>query len=217
MSARIYVTTSIPYVNAKPHVGFALELVQADAIARCHRLVGAKVRLQTGADENAFKNVLAARELGTSTQELVDRNAEAYRQLCRALNVRLDDFLRTTEPRHRRGVHELWGRLRLGDVYRKRYRGLYCTGCEDFYLAKDLVAGRCPDHGTEPVEVEEENHFFRLSAYRDRIEELLATGRITVVPAKQAPPSHVSSPLQYCPSSQPSIPPVLTSTSSAQK
>ncbi|KPK79526.1 MAG: methionyl-tRNA synthetase, partial [Phycisphaerae bacterium SM23_33] len=169
MKRRIYVTTSIPYVNAAPHVGFALELVQADALARASRLLGREVRFQTGTDENAAKNVLAAAELNLATQELVDRNSHKFHELLTALNVSADDFLRTTEGRHRRGVHALWQGLRPGDIYRKQYRGLYCTGCEDFYLEKDLVDGRCPEHGTRPVEVAEENYFFRLSAYQRQI------------------------------------------------
>ena len=139
MNSRTYVTTSIPYVNARPHVGFALELVQADVIARYSRLVGNETRLQTGTDENAFKNVPAAREQGLDTQEVVDQNALLFRDLVGVLRIEADDFLRTTEGRHRSGVHRLWQQLQPEDVYLKRYRGLYCTGCEDFYLDRDLV------------------------------------------------------------------------------
>jgi len=185
MSERIYVTTSIPYVNADPHIGFALELVQADVIARYHRLLGHETRFQTGTDENAFKNVLAAQQQGLTTPELVDRNAASFRRLNEALGVSSDTFIRTTEARHRRGVHRLWQQLRPDDVYLRSYTGRYCTGCEDFYLERDLVNGRCPDHGTEPVRVSETNYFFRLSAYQAQIEELLDTGRLEVVPASR--------------------------------
>ena len=181
----VYVTTSIPYVNGRPHVGFALELVQADVIARYHRLTGKQTRFQTGTDENAFTNVLSAQEQGIGTRELVDRNSEVFRTLGKVLNCAADDFVRTSEEPHRRGVHALWRLLRPGDVYRKNYRGLYCIRCEDYYLERDLVDGRCPDHETEPVEVEEENYFFRLSAYQEQIEALLESGRIAVVPAKR--------------------------------
>ena len=182
MKRKIYVTTSIPYVNAAPHVGFALELVQADAIARFARLCGDEVWLQTGTDENALKNVLVAVEQNLTTQELVDRNSWRYRELLTALNISADGFLRTTEDRHRRGVHALWRSLRAGDIYRRIYRGLYCTGCEDFYLEKDLTDGCCPEHVTRPIEVAEDNYFFRLSAYQGQIEELLTSGRLEVVP-----------------------------------
>ena len=182
---KVYITTSIPYVNGQQHVGIALELAQADAIARYHRLNGRETRFQTGTDENAFKNALAAQEQGISTRELVDRNSREFRRLGEVLNCAADDFVRTTEERHRLGVHALWRQLLPGDVYRKNYQGLYCAGCEDFFLERDLVDGRCPDHGTEPVAVEEENYFFRLSAYQEQIEGLIRDGRIAVVPEER--------------------------------
>ena len=185
MSDKTYVTTSIPYVNAPPHIGHALEMVQADVIARYNRLIGNETFFQTGTDENAFKNVLAAQERGIGTQELVDQNSEAFRNVCRALCVSHDNFIRTTEERHRLGVFEFWNRLKPGDVYRAKYRGLYCPGCEDFYLERDLVNGLCPDHGAPPNVVEEENYFFRLSAHQEEIEDLLEHNRIKVVPAKR--------------------------------
>ena len=182
MNDSVYVTTTIPYVNAPPHVGHALEFVQADALARYHRLIGCRTRFQTGTDENAFKNVLAARQQGLTPQALVDRNSRLFQETCRALDVEPDTFLRTSQQRHRLGVIALWRRLRKSDLYAKEYRGLYCAGCEDFYLEKDLVDGRCPDHGTPPTPVEEKNVFFRLSAYQSRLERLLATGQIAVIP-----------------------------------
>ena len=185
MCEQVYVTTSIPFVNARPHLGFALELVQADVIARYSRQQGQPTRFQTGTDENAFKNVLSARQQGIGTRELVDRNAQTFRCLGQALDISTDDFVRTTEERHVRAVHRLWQRLRPGDVYRNIYKGLYCPGCEDFFLERDLVGGCCPDHGTPPVEVKEENFFFRLSAYQEEIERLLSTDRIRIVPAKR--------------------------------
>ena len=179
---KIYLTTSIPYVNSKPHVGHALELIQADVLARHYRLAGHEVFFQTGTDENAFKNVLAAESVGLPTEELVDRNAATFRSLAERLNISFDSFIRTTEQRHRRGVAEFWKRLRSDDVYTRRYAGLYCVGCEDFYLDKDLVRGLCPDHGTAPKRVEEENFFFRLSAYQQQLERLIESGEIRVVP-----------------------------------
>ena len=182
MTRKIYVTTTIPYVNAPPHVGFALELVQADAIARLHRLLGRQVRFQTGTDENALKNVLAAREQGLTVHELVERNSRCFKNLADALCISADNFIRTTQPAHRLGVHALWRRLTPGDLYRRNYHGLYCPGCEDFYLEKELVDGRCPEHGSRPVEIAEQNYFFRLSAYQGQIERLLADSAIQVVP-----------------------------------
>ena len=180
-----YVTTSIPYVNARQHVGFALELVQADVVSRYHRLLGRCTRFQSGTDENALKNVIAAREQGIPVQELVDRNAGLFRELCQALDASPDDFLRTTESRHRAAVQHFWRQLKQGDVYKDRYRGAYCVGCEDFLSERDLVDGRCPDHGVPPTPIDEENYFFRLSSYQSRIEELLASDRVRVIPEKR--------------------------------
>ncbi len=185
MNNKVYVTTTIPYVNARPHLGFALEVVQADTLARYHRLQGREVRFQTGTDENAFKNVLAAREHGVPTQQWVDENSLAFRELCLSLDIGVDDFIRTTELRHRLGVELLWQQLRAGDVYRGRYKGLYCDGCEDFLTEKDLVDGCCPDHGLPPAACEEENYFFRLSSYQERIERLIESDRINITPAKR--------------------------------
>ncbi len=182
MTRKIYVTTSIPYVNAEPHVGFALELVQADVIARFNRLLGREVCFQTGTDENAIKNTVAAAQQGLPTRELVDRNSQRYRQLLIALNISADSFVRTTEDRHRIGVHALWQGLDPHDIYVKGYQGLYCTSCEDFYSEKDLVDGCCPEHGTKAVKVDEENYFFRLSAYQQQIEQLLVSSKVQVVP-----------------------------------
>ncbi len=182
MKSKLYITTSIPYVNAEPHIGFALELVQADAIARYARLVGRTVRFQTGTDENALKNVLAAEREGITTRQLVDRNAEKFRQLVGALCISADDFIRTTEPRHRAGVHAFWNALKSGDVVRHDYIGLYCPGCEDFYLQRDLVDGRCPEHDSPPVEVAESNYFFRLPRYQAWLERHLADGKPQVIP-----------------------------------
>lgn len=185
MNNTIYVTTSIPYVNARPHVGFALELVQADAIARYHRLCGRNVRFQTGADENAFKNVLSAQQAGVPVREFVDGNTAAFRALVAELNASPDCFIRTTDAAHARGVHRLWRELDSRDVYLRNYRGLYCTGCEDFLLERDLADGKCPEHDRPPVGVEERNYFFRLSRYQQAIESLIADGRLRVTPGER--------------------------------
>ena len=180
-----YITTTIPYVNAEPHIGFALELVQADTLARYARLCGERVRLQTGTDENAWKNVESARARGCSPREFVARNTEAFRRLAQALNIAVDEFVHTTEERHRRAVWALWQRLRPGDLYKQAYTGHYCVGCEDFFYERELVDGCCPEHRTPPVPVEEENYFFRLSAYQAQIEELLLSGRLAITPEKR--------------------------------
>ena len=184
-SNKYYVTTTIPFVNARPHIGFALELVQADAFVRYSRLIGREVRFQTGTDENAFKNVQAAENLGIPTLDFVNNNSDAFLLLCKALSTSHDRFIRTTSPEHEAGVRLFWNRIRDGDLYSKKYRGSYCIGCEDFLLEKDLENGRCQDHGTRPDVVEEENIFFRLSAYQTEIENLISTDRLRVIPQKR--------------------------------
>jgi methionyl-tRNA synthetase len=182
---RTYLTTTIPFVNARPHLGFALELVQADVLARHRRRRGDEVRFLTGTDENSLKNVLAAEAEGIATQELVDRNAAAFEGLRTPLDLSFDDFIRTSsDPRHRAGVERLWQRCaESGDLYRKHYEGLYCVGCEQFYQPEDLTEGRCPEHGTEPQLVAEENWFFRLSRYSEPLRELITSGRLRIEPA----------------------------------
>jgi len=146
-----YITTTIPYVNARPHIGFALELVQADVLARFARQRGERVRFQAGTDDNSLKNVLAAQAAGVGVREFVDRNAEAFVGLGQALSLTVDDVIRTSrDRRHRPGVERFWQACaEAGDLYRKRYEGLYCTGCEQFYTPAELGDGRCPEHGTE--------------------------------------------------------------------
>jgi methionyl-tRNA synthetase len=180
-----YLTTTIPYVNASPHVGFALEIVQADVLARHYRRRGHQVRFQTGTDDNSLKNVLAAQAQGVSTEDLVDRNAAAFAALRDPLALSFDEFVRTSrDPRHRAGVERLWRQCaQSGDLYRKHYEGRYCVGCEQFYTQAELLDGRCAEHGTEPQLVAEENWFFRLSRYQDQLYDLISTGRLRIEPA----------------------------------
>ena len=178
------VTTAIPYVNAEPHLGFALELVQADVLARYHRLLGDDTWFLTGTDENSLTNVLAAERAGLPVRELVDRNAEVFRRLTTTLAISNDDFIRTaTDVRHRAGAEAVWKAcVAAGDVYRRPYRGHYCVRCERFSAPDELVDGRCPEHDVAPEMVQEENYFFRLSRYTSAIAELLESRRLRVVP-----------------------------------
>ncbi|CAO5230780.1 methionine--tRNA ligase [Frankia sp. AgKG'84/4] len=182
---RYFVTTAIPYVNGKPHVGHALELVETDAYARHLRARGDEVRFQTGTDDNALKNVQSAEAEGITPVEYVDRVAARFVSLREPLGLSFDDFIKTsTDPRHRPGVEKLWGACaERGDFYRKSYAGLYCVGCELFYQPDELVDGRCPEHGTVPDLVEESNWFFRLSRYSDQLHELISTDRLRIEPA----------------------------------
>lgn len=179
-----YVTTSIPYVNAKPHVGHALEFVQADAYARALRYQGDDVHFLTGTDDNALKNVQAAEAAGKEVREYVDENAVHFIEIHKRLDISYDDFIRTSkDERHRAGAIKIWRSTRPEDMYKKSYRGHYCIGCEEFKTEKDLTNGECPEHhGKKLEEVEEENYFFRLSAYADTLRELIASDRLQVVP-----------------------------------
>lgn len=183
---KFYITTAIPYVNAEPHVGHALEFVQADVIARYHSLKGEEVLLLSGADENALKNVQAAEGAGAGVQEFVDANAALFVDLARSLNVRFDVFQKGSDrDRHYPSSQELWRRCATaGDIYKKSYEGLYCVGCEAFYTPEELTpAGECPEHPGRKLEnVSEENYFFRLSRYRDRIIRLIRSGELTIIP-----------------------------------
>jgi methionyl-tRNA synthetase len=184
---RWYVTTAIPYVNASPHLGFAQETIVTDALARYYRQYGEDVRFLSGTDENSLKNVLAAEQEGIPIRDLVARNAARFYALRDALTLSFDDFIRTSERSdHVAGVHKLWRAcVQNGDIYQKAYCGLYCVGCEQFYAEDELVDGLCPDHLTAPTLVEETNYFFRLSRYADRIQQLILTNELQIVPEKR--------------------------------
>ncbi len=182
MNKKFYVTTAIPYVNAAPHVGHSLEFVQADAIARFHRLLGDDVHFLSGTDDNALKNVQAAEEQKTPVIDFVTKNSNKFKSLLTRLGISIDDFIRTTELRHIKGAQALWLACRKEDVYRKKYKGAYCVGCETFYLEKDLVDGKCPEHKKVPEIVEEENYFFKLSNYQSWLEQIISTDELKIVP-----------------------------------
>ncbi|TDQ45613.1 methionine--tRNA ligase [Actinorugispora endophytica] len=183
--SRYFVMTAIPYVNGKPHVGHALELVETDFLARYRRHRGDEVRAQTGTDDNALKNVQSAEAAGVSPQEYVEQVAQGFLSLGRALNLSFDDFIKTSsDPRHRPGVEKLWAACaERGDFYTKSYTGLYCYGCEQFYTEDELVEGLCPEHRVRPDLVEENNWFFRLSRYQDQLIELISSDRLRIEPA----------------------------------
>lgn len=181
---RYYVTTSIPYVNGDPHVGFALEAVQCDTLARYHRQIGDDTRFLSGTDENALTNVQAAEREGIGIRKLVDRNAPRFEALQGPLRLSFDDFIRTSSDlRHEPGAQKLWNALvQNGDVYSQHYQGLYCVRCERFYKPEELIEGTCPIHRTEPDHVDEENYFFRLSAYQDLLVELIRSNTMLIQP-----------------------------------
>jgi methionyl-tRNA synthetase len=175
MVKKFYITTAIDYVNAKPHIGHAFEKTIADALARWHRLKGDKVWFLTGTDENAQKNLQAAKEAKIPVREFVDRNSNLFIELCRKLNISNDDFLRTTEERHIKISKEIIKKAyEKGDIYKKEYEGLYCYGCEAYKTEKELVNGKCPEHPNREISVlKEEAYFFKLSKYKSKIERFV--------------------------------------------
>ena len=183
MTDPLYLTTAIPFVNGAPHLGHALEYVQTDVLARHARARGRATRFLTGTDEHAAKNVLAARAAGTDVASFVAGNADRFRTLADTLGISYDDFIRTSaDPRHRPAVEEIWRRCAAnGDVYRDRYEGWYCAGCEEFRDA-EAGGGRCPEHEAPLERIEEANWFFRLSRYRDEVADLVTTGRLRIEP-----------------------------------
>ena len=179
---KIFISTAIPYVNAKPHIGHAFEMIQTDVLARYLRMADNDVFFLTGSDENSLKNVLSAKKEGISTQELVARNAKDFKDLAKALGASNKDFIRTTEDRHIRGAEKLWSACKK-DIYQKEYEGLYCVGCEDFYKEKDLTPeGLCPEHRTKPQVVKEKNYFFKLSNYQKQLHDLVTKDEIKIIP-----------------------------------
>ncbi len=166
-----YITTTIPYVNADPHIGFALELVQSDVIARYQRLLGRDVFFSTGTDEYGQKIWEASQKEGKDVQDYVDHYAQKFLDLKEILNLSYDNFIRTTSGEHINAVQEFW-RLcdQKGDIYKKIYKGLYCVGCEKFLNEKDIIENKCALHPSVKLEmVEEENYFFKLGNYRKQL------------------------------------------------
>lgn len=177
-----FITTAIDYVNAAPHVGHAVEKVMTDVMVRYHRLLGDETYYLTGSDENSLKNVQAAEKTGKPVADFVKENAEIFKNLGPLLNLSFDQFIRTTEERHFAGAQKMWSAFKSDDVYKKKYRGLYCVGCEEFKMEKDLIEGLCPDHNVVPEVVEEENYFFRLSKYTEKLLQYIEQGRLKIYP-----------------------------------
>lgn len=171
--SRFSITTPIYYVNAKPHLGHAYTTIVADSLARFHRLCGDETFFLTGTDEHGDKIVQAAEKAGSTPQQYVDAVSAQFRDLWPALGVTNDDFIRTTEPRHKAVVQAILQKVYdAGDIYLKNYEGLYCYGCEQFLTEKDLDAqGCCPDHKVPPAKISEANYFFRMSKYQGWLKE----------------------------------------------
>lgn len=182
-----YVTTTLPYVNAKPHIGFAKEIVQADVWARFHRQLGGEVFFNTGTDEHGLKIHQKAQEAGMEVQKYCDSIVPEFDKLKEALNLSYDNFVRTTDDQHIKAVQSFWALCeKKGDIYKKNYRVKYCVGCELEKTDSELVDGKCPDHPKMEIEIiEEENYFFRFSAYQEKLLALYEKNLSFVLPQKR--------------------------------
>ena len=172
MNNKTYITTTLPYVNAEPHIGHALEFVQAYTIARYFRqkLGKENVFFNVGTDEHGQKIFKKAQEENISIQQFVDKYSNRFKEYCKLFFVEYDNFYRTSTKEHAQIAQKFWTTCKKnGDIYKKQYSGYYCVGCERFITEKELVDGKCPDHATEPELKEEENYFFK-SADRVQIE-----------------------------------------------
>lgn len=184
MSMNYYITTSIPYVNAQPHIGFALELIMADVLARNARAQGKKVIFSTGTDEHGGKIAEKAEANKQTPNQFTDDISQQFRDLAKALNISNDRFIRTTDTGHEQRAQLIWKALEK-DIYKGSYSGLYCTGCEAFVteaVAKENN-GLCPNHNKPYETIKEENYFFKLSQYSDKIKTAIDNGSFRIVPS----------------------------------
>lgn len=182
-TSNYYVTTSIPYVNADPHIGFGLELVATDVLARYARQQGNNVIFSTGTDEHGGKIAEKAAEKGISPQEFTDDISQRFKNLAETLNISVDRFIRTTDTAHEERAQLIWKALQ-DDIYKSKYIGWYCTGDEAFFTEAEVKEnkGVCPNHNRPYEKVEEENYFFRLSKYNDDIKKAIESGSFQIVP-----------------------------------
>jgi len=168
-----YLTTAIPYANANPHLGHAILFLYADVMARYQRLLGKDVYFLIGTDEHGQKMFKTAKEKGVKVADYAEEKSAVYERLADEWEISNTDFIRTTEIRHQERAQKFWQAVAAnGDLYKKEYSGFYCVGCESFKTEKDLVEGKCPDHGVVPEILTEENYFFKLSRYQEPLEFL---------------------------------------------
>lgn len=192
MNTTFYITTTLPYVNAEPHIGFAQEILAADVIARYQKSLGKQVIFNTGTDEHGQKIFQKAVENNQSPQEYVDFWADKFKDLQKLLDLDYTHFIRTTDPHHCAAAQEFWIRCqKAGDIYKKTYETAYCVGCEMEKQASELVEGKCPLHPTTALEIrEEENYFFRFSKYQQALLNLYETNPTFVKPESKLKEIH---------------------------
>lgn len=187
MSKGFYITTTLPYVNSDPHIGFAMEIIRADCLARYHRLAGEEVFFNTGTDEHGQKIYQKALAENKKTQKYVDEYAAKFGRLKKALNLSYDNFIRTTDEHHVKAAQEFWRRVdKNGYIYKKNYKVKYCVGCELEKTDSDLTDGLCPNHPNKKPEIrEEENYFFKFSDFEKELMKLYKNRPDFVVPANR--------------------------------
>lgn len=184
--SKFYVTTSIPYVNSVPHLGHAMEFIQADVLARYHRQIGDDVLFTTGTDEHGSKIAEKAKELGVSVEDFVAENSGAFKALLSTLNITNDKFIRTTDEDHEKRVKIVWQNLQKY-IYKNLYVGLYCVGCEEFVSEKIAKQNNnvCPAHNRVYEQIEEENYFFALSKFTSQIKQSITSDEFAVIPVSR--------------------------------
>ncbi|MFH1460915.1 MAG: methionine--tRNA ligase [Patescibacteria group bacterium] len=186
MPKKFYLTTPIYYVNDKPHIGHAYTTIAADVLARYHKSKGEQVFFLTGTDEHGDKVAQAAEKAGQSSQEFVDQVVKDFYQAWEKLNIEYNDFIRTTEERHKKGVTKFLDKLNQnGKIYQDDYKALYCQGCEDFIFKKDLINGKCPYHDKEPKLISERNYFFKLNDFLPQVRKLIEQNKFIIEPEER--------------------------------
>ena len=187
MKSKLYITTAIPYVNASPHIGNAMDYLIADIWARHQRKLGHDVKFQVGTDEHGNKIAMKARDAGLETQAYVDQNTTKFKDFIGKMNASYTDFVRTTDIRHQAAVQYIWKQLEPY-IYKKSYEGWYCQGCEGFATGKEAMAngGVCPDHKTPYQHLQEENYFLRISDFSEPIKEAITSGKMKILPESRA-------------------------------
>jgi len=180
---KFFISTAIDYPSEKPHLGHCLEKVQADVLARYKRLRGFNVHFSMGLDEHGRKIQRYAQKAGKEPQEFVDEMSSYFKNLWKILNISNDDFIRTTEKRHIKVVREITKKIyEKGDIYKGKYKGLYCVDCESYYLPKDLEAGLCPIHHKPAETLKEETYFFKMSKYQKQILKHIQENKNFIIP-----------------------------------
>jgi methionyl-tRNA synthetase len=186
MKNKFYITTPIYYVNAQPHLGHTYTTIAADCLARHHRLIGDQTFFLTGTDEHGAKIAQKAAEEGMEPQAFVDSVAAKFVSAWESLNISNDNFIRTTDPAHKLAVQKAVQQMYdKGDIYKSKYEGLYCQGCEQFKNEKDLVDGKCPDHKVAPTWMSEEAYMFKLSCYQEELLDKIKNDELMIRPVER--------------------------------